>query len=93
MKKFFVSALLAFFFTLSGAVPGIYLAPGATPAEENAAQELQKGLKRLFGLNSPISRKDPERCTFFVGQSPEAGKVLGIADFPSSSPMRSCSKR
>jgi len=86
MKKFFVSALLAVFFTLSGAAPGIYLAPGATPAEENAAQELQKGLKRLFGLEASISRNDPERCTFFVGQSPEAGKALGIADFSTFKP-------
>ena len=81
MKKFLTSALLVFIFTLSGAVPGIYLDPGATPAEENAAQELQKGLKRLFGLTAPISRKDPEHCTFFVGQSAEAGKGLKIADF------------
>ena len=81
MKKFFASALLAAFFTLSGAVPEIYLAPGAPPAEENAAMELQKGLKRIFGFSAPISRKDPDRCTFFVGQSPAAGKVLGVADF------------
>ena len=81
MKKFLLSALLAAFFTLSGAVPGIYLAPGAPLPEENAAMELQKGLKRIFGFSAPIFRKDRGSCTFFVGQSPAAGKVLGIADF------------
>ena len=81
MKKFLLSAFLAAFFTLSGAVPGIYLAPGAPLPEENAAMELQKGLKRIFGFSAPIFRKDLGRCTFFVGQSPAAGKVLGIADF------------
>ena len=60
----------------------IYLAPDAILPEKTAAEELKKGLQKIFGINAQLLQQSPEKCTFWVGQSKEAGKALKIADFP-----------
>lgn len=88
MKKlllFFLCACVTFTFAASPQV-SIYLAPDATPAEQNAAQELKAGLKKIFALNAPILRKSPEKALFWVGHSQEAGQALQIKDFSTLKP-------
>ncbi|MBO4492016.1 MAG: hypothetical protein J5944_11725, partial [Lentisphaeria bacterium] len=76
MKKILILLSCLFSFVLAAGEYSVFLTPDATPAEENAAQELVKGLRRIFGAAPAsdkfvISRKDPGMCLFWVGQSPE----------------------
>ena len=82
MKKI----LLGIFFLLGLILPSlggvsIFLAQDATEAEKTAALELKKGLNKIFGIKAGILRKNPKKCTFWVGQSKEAGEALEIKDF------------
>lgn len=81
-----IKLLLSMFLLLGLILPSlggvsIYLAPDATVPEKNAAQELKKGLNKIFGIKVDILRENSEKCTFWVGQSKEAGEALGIKDF------------
>lgn len=91
MNKILLFLSCLFSFCLAAAEYSVFLAPDATPAEENAAQELVNGLRRIFG-SAPasntfaISRKDPGKCLFWVGQSGEAAQALGMKDFSDLKP-------
>ena len=91
MKKLLLALFLLAGAFLAGADRLVFLAPGATVAEENAARELVNGLHRIFApLRSSymfaISRKDPGKCLFWVGQSKAAARALGMKDFSSLKP-------
>ena len=89
-RTLFALFLLAGAF-LAGADHFVFLAPDATAAEENAARELVNGLHRIFApfrssYMFAVSRKEPEKCLFQVGQSKAAAQALGMKDFSSLKP-------
>ena len=91
MKKLLLALFLLAGAFLAGTDHLVFLAPDATAAEENAARELADGLHRIFApLRSSsmfaISRKEPEKCLFWVGQSKAAAQALGMKDFSSLKP-------
>ena len=64
----------------------IIVAPDAIPAEKTAGMELKKFLTRLSGKEAVIaeSGKEPQSAyKFYIGQTPEVRKALGLRDFKS----------
>lgn len=58
----------------------------AIPAEITAAQELQAGLKKIFGKEFPVMHGEGEPPAIRVGQSPETARLLGNLDFSTLKP-------
>ena len=63
----------------------IVLAPGAIPAEKSAAFELQEFLREISGVELPVVAESTGPA-IRVGQSPEAARALGIADWGALKP-------
>ena len=59
----------------------ILVSEDAIAPEITAAQELQKGLQKIFSEDFPIVRGEAEGPAIRIGQSPETAKLLGGLDF------------
>lgn len=58
----------------------------AIPAEITAAQELQAGLKKIFGVEFPVVHGEAAGPAIRIGQSPETARLLGNLVFSKLKP-------
>ncbi len=80
-------AILAAVLSLGAApAPTIVLEPDAIPAERTAAAELQTFLERIYGEKPPVAGQAASGPAIYVGQSAEAARALGVADWKQLKP-------
>ncbi len=64
----------------------ILIPEDAIPAEAIAANELQAGLKKIFGVELPVVKGEAPAPAIRVGQSPKTARLLGNLDFETLKP-------